>query len=165
MAKKSNVTPIVPIETLLGEYDNLREQKKIIEKRLGVLSDQIKVSAETLGTKDDKGSYYAEKGNYIFGKQCKKSVSFDKDKAISFFKKRGYKDCIATVETVDEEAVEARINSGDISFEDLEGITNTKVSYAVDVKKKEEMPEVEQTTVPLAASKKPTRLVPKGGKK
>ena len=45
-----------------------------------------------------------------------------------------------------------------------EEITNTKVSYAIDIKKKEEMPVVEQTQVSMAASKK-TRLVPKGGKK
>ena len=153
----------LPIESLLEEYYSLREQKKTIEDRMKNLADQIKANAETVGVKDDKGSFYAENERFVYGKQCKKSVSFDKDKAITYFKNHGYTECIDTVEVINEEAVESRINTGDISYEDLEEITTTKVSYAIDIKKKEEMPEVEQTEVSMAASKK-TRLVPKGGK-
>ena len=153
----------LPIESVLNEYNSLREEKKKIESRMSALAKQIKEDAEARGVKDDKGSFYAENDNFIYGKQCKKSVSFDKDKAISYFKNHGYEDCIDTVEVINEAAVEGHVNSGDISFEDLEDITTTKVSYAVDVKKKEEMSEVQQTTVSMAASKKP-RLVPKGGK-
>ena len=152
----------MPIGNLLEEYYSLREQKKTIEDRMKYLADQIKANAEKVGVKDDKGSFYAEDTQYVYGKQCKKSVSFDKDKAIEYFKNHGYDECIDTVEVINEEAVESRNNTGDISYEDLESITNTKVSYAIDIKKKEDMPEVEQTEVPLAASKK-TRLVPKGG--
>lgn len=164
MKAKTKTAVIIPIEKLLEEYSNLREQKKTIEERMKYLADQIKANAETMGVKDDKGSYYAENEQYVYGKQCKKSVSFDTDKALSYLKNHGYDECIDTVEVINEEAVEGRINSGDISYEDLESITNTKVTYAVDIKKKEEMSEVEETAVPLAASSK-TRLVPKGGKK
>lgn len=168
MKPKSKVTqmpvPIVPIQSLLEEYDSLRERKKTIEERMKKLADQIKDYAEKNGVKDDKGSFYAQNESFIYGKQCKKSVSFDKEKAISYLKEQGFDDCIDTVEVIVEAAVEERINTGDISYEDLEGITTTKVSYAVDIKKKEEMPEVQQTTVSLAASKKP-RIAPKGGKK
>lgn len=165
MKAKSNAVEFpVPIGTLLAEYDSLRVQKKTIEDRMKVLSDQIKAYAEKNGVKDDKGSFYAEDEQYVYGKQCKKSVSFDLEKALAFFKEHGYTECIDTVEVINEDAVEGLINTGDISFEDLESITNTKVSYAIDIKKKEEMPVVEQTEVPLAASKK-TRLIPKGGKK
>lgn len=165
MKAKTNATVIsMPIGKLLEEYDNLREQKKTIEERMKFLADQIKANAERVGVKDDKGSFYAEDEQFVYGKQCKKSVSFNQEKAISYFKDHGYTDCIETVEVINEDAVEGRINTGDISFEDLEEITNTKVSYAIDIKKKEEMPVVEQTEVSMAASKK-TRLVPKGGKK
>ena len=160
---KGNVTPIVPVEELLKEYDFLREQKKTIEGRMKYLADQIKENAQKVGVRDDKGSFYAENESFIYGKQAKKSVSFDKDKAIQFFKDNDLNDCISTVEVINEGAVEEHINSGDISFESLEEITVTKVSYAIDIKKKEEMPEVEQTSVPMAASKKPL-LIPRGGK-
>lgn len=165
MKAKSKATTIsMPIGNLLEEYYSLREQKKVIEDRMKFLADQIKANAEKVGVKDDKGSFYAEDEKYVYGKQCKKSVSFDKDKALEYFKNHGYDECINTVEVINEEAVEERINTGDISFEDLEAITNTKVNYAIDIKKKEEMPVIEQTSVAMAASKK-TRLVPKGGKK
>lgn len=165
MNAKSKATVIsLPIGAMLSEYDSLREQKKKIEDRMKYLADQIKANAEKVGVKDDKGSFYAEDERFIYGKQCKKSVSFNQEKALSYFRDHGYDDCITTVEVINEEAVESRINTGDISFEDLEDITTTKVSYAIDLKRKEEMPEVEQTEVPIAASKK-SRLVPKGGKK
>ena len=165
MNAKSKATVIsLPIGAMLSEYDSLREQKKKIEDRMKYLADQIKANAEKVGVKDDKGSFYAEDEQFIYGKQCKKSVSFNQEKALSYFRGHGYDDCITTVEVINEEAVESRINTGDISFEDLEDITTTKVSYAIDLKRKEEMPEVEQTEVPIAASKK-SRLVPKGGKK
>ena len=165
MNAKSKVTVIsLPIGAMLSEYDSLREQKKKIEDRMKYLADQIKANAEKVGVKDDKGSFYAEDEQFIYGKQCKKSVSFNQEKALSYFRDHGYDDCITTVEVINEEAVESRINTGDISFEDLEDITTTKVSYAIDLKRKEEMSEVEQIEVPIAASKK-SRLVPKGGKK
>ena len=165
MNAKSKATVIsLPIGAMLSEYDSLREQKKKIEDRMKYLADQIKANAEKVGVKDDKGSFYAEDEQFIYGKQCKKSVSFNQEKALSYFRDHGYDDCITTVEVINEEAVESRINTGDISFEDLEDITTTKVSYAIDLKRKKEMSEVEQTEVPIAASKK-SRLVPKGGKK
>ena len=165
MDAKSKATVIsLPIGAMLSEYDSLREQKKKIEDRMKYLADQIKANAEKVGVKDDKGSFYAEDEQFIYGKQCKKSVSFNQEKALSYFRDHGYDDCITTVEVINEEAVESRINTGDISFEDLEDITTTKVSYAIDLKRKEEMSEVEQTEVSIAASKK-SRLVPKGGKK
>lgn len=165
MNAKSKATVIsLPIGAMLSEYDSLREQKKKIEDRMKYLADQIKANAEKVGVKDDKGSFYAEDEQFIYGKQCKKSVSFNQEKALSYFRDHGYDDCITTIEVINEEAVESRINTGDISFEDLEDITTTKVSYAIDLKRKEEMSEVEQIEVPVAASKK-SRLVPKGGKK
>ena len=165
MNAKSKATVIsLPIGAMLSEYDSLREQKKKIEDRMKYLADQIKANAEKVGVKDDKGSFYAEDEQFIYGKQCKKSVSFNQEKALSYFRDHGYDDCITTVEVINEEAVESRINTGDISFEDLEDITTTKVSYAIDLKRKEEMSEVEQIEVPIAASKK-SRLVPKGGNK
>jgi len=165
MNAKSKATVIsLPIGAMLSEYDSLREQKKKIEDRMKYLADQIKANAEKVGVKDDKGSFYAEDEQFIYGKQCKKSVSFNQEKALSYFREHGYDDCITTVEVINEEAVEGRINTGDISFEDLEDITTTKVSYAIDLKRKEEMAEVEQTEVAMAATKK-SRLVPKGGKK
>ena len=85
-----------------------------------------------------------------------------KDKAIEFFKAHNLHDAIKITEVIDEDAVERYINQGEITFEDLESITETKVTYAIDLKKKEDMPVVEETTVQMAASKKPKPILKKG---
>ncbi len=148
MAKTST---ILPIATLLEEYDTIREQKKQLDSRLKYLSDLIKKEAEKSGVKDDKGNYYAETEEFIYGEQARKSVSFDEEKAIAYFKSRGFNDCVKVVEVIDEDAVEEHINSGDIKLDDLTDITKVKITYAIDVKRKEEMPEVE-----IAALRKTT---------
>ena len=152
LKKKSTVSPLVPIGTLLERYSRVMDEKKTIEAELKKLSEEIKEAAEKTGVKDDRGSYYASTDNFVYGKVAKKSVSFDEAKAIAFVKSHGFNDCVRTIEVLDESAVESRVNSGDITYDELEGITVTKVTYAVDVKPKEEMPEVEE--YPVAAKRR-----------
>ena len=127
-----------------------------------IFAKEIKEYASKNGAKDDKGSFYCDNGTFQFGQIAKKSVSFVFDKAIEFFKTRGLLNAIKTTEVIDEEAVERYINEGKITFDDLESITQTKVTYAIDLKKKEDMPVVEETTVAIAASKKPKLSVKRG---
>ena len=160
---KSKVTnfPQQSIYDKVNEYYELREKSKTIKSRMDVLAKEIKEYASTNGVKDDKGSSYCENKDFMFGQQCKKSVSFIKDKAIEFFKIHGLHNAVKITEVIDEDEVEKYINEGSISFEDLESITETKVTYAIDLKKKEEMPVVEETTVAVAASKKPKPVLSK----
>lgn len=154
-SKKPISFPQQSIDDKVQEYDRLREEAKTIKSRMDTLSKEIKDYASKHGVKDDKGSFYCDNGRFLFGQQAKKSVSFVADKAIEFFKSHGLFNAVKTVETIDEDAVEQYINEGKITFEDLESITSTKVTYAIDLKKKEDMPVVEETTVPIAASRKP----------
>lgn len=55
---------------------------------------------------------------------------------------------------VDESAVEVRVSKGDITPEDLEAITNVKTTYAVDVREKEEVVDIQKSTATIAAQKK-----------
>ena len=161
MKPKVTNFPQQSIDMKVEEYNSLREQSKMIKSRMDTLAKEIKEYANQNGVKDDKGSFYCDNGAFMFGSQAKKSVSFKKDDAILFFKTRGLLDAVKITEVIDEDAVEKYINEGEITFEDLESITETKVSYAIDLKKKEEMPVVEQTTV-MAASKKPKPVLRKG---
>ena len=160
--KKVIGLPQQSINDKVLEYHRLREESKTIKSRMDTLAKEIKEYASVNGVKDDKGSFYCDNGSFMFGQQAKKSVSFVFEKAIDFFKSRGLVDCIKTTEVIDEEAVERYINSGHITFDDLESITQTKVTYAIDLKKKEDMPVVEETTVSMAASKKPKLSVKRG---
>lgn len=160
--KKIMGLPQQSIDDKVQEYYALREQSKTIKSRMDTLAKEIKDYASKNGAKDDKGSFYCDNGAFQFGQQAKKSVSFVLDKALEFFKTRGLVDAVKVIETIDEEAVERYINEGKVTFDDLEGITQTKVTYAIDLKKKEDMPVVEETTVAMAASKKPKLSVNRG---
>lgn len=143
------------LDDALKEYNVLRDNKKVIEERMKVLADLIKEESEKKGVKDENGSFIYENSSFIGGKQAKKSVNFNKEKALKFFKDRNltkaYKE-VVTEEIVESE-VEKYIASEKITLEDLESITTTKVTYSVLVKQKEEVKdEVEE--LPLVASKK-----------
>lgn len=148
--------PEIPVREYIAEYVQLREEKKRIENRLKVISDALKDVAERKGQKDDKGSYYFERDNYIVGKQARKSVSFDIEKATKFFRRKGFPECIATVEQIDMEAVEELLDSGEITVEDLEAITTTNVTYSIDVKPVEQ---VTDEVVEITANKSRPRLI------
>lgn len=147
MPKKSNVVvDKATIESFVAEYDELSKRSKVIDERKKVLSDAIKLYAQTNGSKDDNGSFYCENESFTFGSQCRKSVSLDEDKAVEFIQSKGYNDCLKTVIAVDETALEKRVSCGDITPDELETITKSRTTYAITVKKKEttaEMPEVQ----------------------
>ena len=161
-SKKVIGLPQQSINDKVQEYYRLREEAKTIKSRMDILAKEIKDYAGVNGVKDDKGSFYCDNGTFMFGQQAKKSVTFVVDKALAFFKSNGLVDAIKTTEVIDEDAVERYINEGRITFDDLESITQTKVTYAIDLKKKEDMPVVEETTVAMAASKKPKLSVKRG---
>ena len=135
--KMPKLKQIVPIEQVAEEYSFLRDEKKRIEARMKTLAETIKTYATNHGSKDDKGSFYSNVKGYVIGKQAKTSIKFDEEKALQWFAIHGLTDCIATKQVINEEAVESHINNGDISYEDLEGITKKSVTYAVDVKKED----------------------------
>lgn len=159
-AKKNIVVDSKSIAKYVSEYSELSAKIKILDERRKSLGEIIKNFAKEKGTEDDKGSFYCDNENFVFGAQCKKSVSLNEDKAKKLLQSKGFDDCLKTVVTIDEKALESRCSSGDITPKELEGITNVKTTFAVTVKEKDEMPEVIQTEV-VAASKKPRKLLRK----
>lgn len=142
------VKKTIPVREYIQEYVRLREEKKRIDARLSQISSVLKQYAEDKGQKDDKGSYYFEHDGYSVGKQARKSITFDLDKAVKFFRKRGYPECIITREEIDMDAVNELFSEGEITEEDLEKITNTTVTYSIDIKPVEEVTdEVVETKV------------------
>ena len=142
------VKKTIPVREYIQEYVRLREEKKRIDARLSQISNALKQYAEDKGQKDDKGSYYFERDGYSVGKQARKSITFDLDKAVKFFRKRGFPECIVTREEIDMDAVNELFSEGEITEEDLEKITNTTVTYSIDIKPVEEVTdEVVETKV------------------
>ena len=161
MPKKPSITVDKDtIESFVAEYSELSKRSKIIDERKKFLGEAIKNYAQSNGTKDDKGSFYCENSFFTYGAQCKKSVSKKKKKAMDFLESKGFTECIRMVPKVDEDALERRLSTGDITQDEFESITKIKTTYAVTVKAVEnvnDMPEVQQTEV-AASRKKPTLL-------
>ena len=141
------------VEKMVAEYAALRHEEKRIKDRKAFLSDAIKSYSLSNGVKDENGSFYSDCDNYTYGAQCKKSVKFDDEKAALFFQSTGLEDCVKLVPQIVESAVEKRFSDGDITAEELDSITKTSTSYAVTVKEKEVVPDVQQSYA--VAKKKP----------
>lgn len=148
------------IGNLVSEYSELSGKIKMLDERKKTLGELIKNYAKENGSKDDKGSFYCTDDSFTYGAQCKKSVSLNEEKAKAFIQSKGFDECFKTVVVIDEEALDRRVSTGDITPEELESIVDVKSTYAVTVKAIADMPEVEQTEV-VAASKKPKRLLRK----
>ena len=148
----------LPIEEALNEYVALREQEKTIKKRKEYLAKLVKDYADKNGVKDDKGSMYSESDSLIFGKTAVKKVSFKTEEAINYFKNSDnakVQCCVLVKEVIDEEAVSLCIETGDLTLEDIEPLTETKTTYSVLVKEKEVVDsEVEEYTLPKVAKTK-----------
>ena len=144
------------LPSMARQYADISKQISLLEKQKKKLSDKIKQETEKYGVKDDKGSFYYESEDFITGKVAKKSYSINQEKAVEILKSRGLGDVVETVtyETVNEEKLEKAVSEGRISLNDCEEFTNEKVTYSVSVKEKEAMPEVEQTSLKMAARKK-----------
>lgn len=156
---ENKVTPLFNQNDVFAmgqEYAELSAQKKRIEDRLKFLSTQIKDGAEKFGVKDDKGSFYLENETLLLGRVAKKSFSFCQERAVQTLEASGLGDVVdvVTVKTVNEEKLTAAVSAGRISLNVVEGFTDVNTTYAVTVKSKEAMPEVQTGDLSAAASKK-----------
>lgn len=155
----SNIKPLFSAEDIgkmSREYADISAQIKVLEDKKKALADKIKSGAEQFGVKDDKGSFYLENDSFIMGKVAKKSFRIEQDKAVETLESMGLGDVvdIVTVKTVNEDKLQKAVQDKRITLDTVQNFTNESVSYSVLVKEKEALPEVEQTTLKVAKSKK-----------
>lgn len=150
---------------LINEYLELGKQEKLIKKRKSEISKELKTYAKTEGNKDQNGSYYKQDGDFIVGNVARKSVRLNQEKALSYFTELKLKDRVVDIqETVNEDKVEALLEEGLITPEDLEDLVDISTSYAISVKEvkpEEEMPEVEQKEIKKENSTKKRKSLKK----
>ena len=161
-AKKSapkKATPTITkadIGKCAKEYSEVSQQIKVLEERKKTLATIIKEGSVKYGTTDDKGSSYLEVDGFITGNVSKVSMSLDHTKGVDYLEKKGLGDLIdvETVKTINEERLEKAVGEKRLTLDEVESFTTKKQSYQVSVKAVEEMPEVEQSNLALAAKKK-----------
>lgn len=155
----SKVKPLLKREDffkMAAEYADLSAQIKVLEDRKKLLSGQIKDGCEKFGVADDRGSHFMENDTFVLGRVCKKSVTLDQDTAVQTLERMGLGECVdvVTVKTVNEGKLESAVSQGRISLNEVEEFSKVSMSFSVSVKKKEDAPEVEQTTLAAARTKK-----------
>ena len=153
--KKSTKLDEFDLFRMASEYDAISSQMKALEKQKKTLSEKIKELTQKFGAKDEKGSHYASNGEFLCGNVAKHSISLNTDKAVKLLQSKGLHDYIEEkiVKVVDEKKLEKAIAMGEITQAEFESIMDDKVSYSVLVKKEEQMPEVQQTTLKAAKKK------------
>lgn len=139
-------------------YAKLREQKKEIEAQIAKLSAEIKNYATTHGSKDSNGSYYMEDERYVYGSSAKKSISLNEERALDFVKEHGFNQCIEMVEKLNLDKLDSLVSDGSITPEELAKLTDTKISYSVMVKERDDTLEMEVAEI-IEPKKKPKARV------
>jgi len=146
--KKKTTVVARSVEDLVYELTVLKDRKKDIEKREKELKDQLGQILEVEGIKDSKGSFKLVVGDKLAQKQARKSVKLNREKAEEFFKSIGiWEEVIEIKEEINEDFVEQALLAEKFTMEELEKISDIKVSYAIVINdykpEEEEMPEVQ----------------------
>ena len=144
------------LERMAEEYNEISSQIKVLDEKKKDLATKIKDASESMGVKDDKGSFYFEGESFVTGKVAKVSMSIKQDEAVKVLEAMGLGDVVDTVttKTVNEQKLEKAVADNRCSLAIVEGFTEKKVQYQVSVKAKEVMPEIEQTELKSAAKRK-----------
>lgn len=145
----------VDINDLVIQYDKCRAEQKLVKSRMDELAKQIKEYALSNGAKDDKGSCYCENDNFIFGATATKKVKLDEEAMIDLCKSKGLSECLKVVTTLDYDGVDKALDSGKLTESEVQEHTKISTTYAVTVKTKEVIAEVQE--VKIAASNKAKR--------
>ena len=146
--KKKTKVVTRSVEDVVYELTALKDRKKDIEKREKELKDQLGQILEGEGIKDSKGSFKLIVGDKLAQKQARKSVKLNREKAEEFFKSIGiWDDVIEIKEEINEDSVEQALLTEKFTMEELEDITDIKVTYAIIINdykpEDEEMPDVQ----------------------
>lgn len=149
--KKKTTVVARSVEDIVHELTVLKDRKKDIEKREKELKDQLGQILEAEGIKDSKGNFKLVVGDKLAQKQARKSVKLNREKAEEFFKSIGIWDEVIEVkEEINEDYVEQALLAEKFTMEELEEITDIKVSYAIvinDYKPEEEEEEEEEMPI------------------
>lgn len=146
------------------EYNELRKQKSLIEKRMKELGDSIKKYSMEHGVKDQNGSHYVQESNFVYGSVSRKTIKLNQEKAKNHFNSIGLlQDVIETKYEVSEDKINELLTAGTITEDDIEAIMDVKTSYSLAVTEQEEEVDKEMPTIEaqIKEYKKKKKLIKK----
>lgn len=152
--KSKSSTSIMSIDSVVEEYIAILQQEKTLSARKKELAEQIKKHAVEHGQKDSKGSSYLVSNGYVFGNNVRKSISLDNEKAMNYLKEKGFEEVATTlVRTINEQALEQLVSSGQIPTKDFESLCVIKETNAVLVKAETDAKDLAMPEVQVASRK------------
>lgn len=133
------------LETLLSQYDLLREREKAAKDGKEKIAKQLKEMFNVLPV-DPNGNKMGESDQFVYGLNMRTKTEWDLPLALAYFKSMDLKEAIKTIETIDDVVVKSMVDDGTISEDELRKLVSTSETPTLVVKRKavaSEMPEVE----------------------
>jgi len=119
------------VEKLAQQYVAVKAEADFITERQNELKARLKDAVEKLGEVTAKGHKYLEFGDIKLTNQRKESTPLDVDVATEILNKHGiYKECVETIERLDQNAILVAYQKDLLTAEELELMFPKKVSYA-----------------------------------
>lgn len=139
MKIKQKHTATVTLSSLLGEMEQVKESKKLLDSREKELKARILEFVTRDGSTDTKGSTKLVYGDKLVQHQARVSVKLNNTKAEDYFREVGIWDKVIEVkEVINEDYVEQAILEGLLSAEELEALVDKKTTYALVISKYEQ---------------------------
>jgi predicted RNA-binding protein associated with RNAse of E/G family len=131
MAEEVKVIDDEQFVIITKDYRENNNKKKEIEKVLNKLKPTIKAYVEkNHDSKNDAGSLFLDVEDLSIELRAS-SKNKSQDEMVALLKSFGRKDCIKTVEVIDEEALETASMAGDITEDQLKQLQFTQKSLYV----------------------------------
>lgn len=151
---KQEESPAFSFKSLVEELTNIRENKKLLEKRENELKGKIDEYLTENGNKTSQGSYLSVVDingvKKLAKKEARKRIALNIEKATELFKAKGLWEKVTDEiheRRINEDYVESAVLDGSLTTYELEKITDIKTSYCIVVRNytdEDEMPVVEQ---------------------
>ena len=119
------------VEKIAQQYVAVKAEADFILERQNELKARLKDAVEKLGEVTAKGHKYLEFGDIKLTNQRKESNPLDVEVATEILNKHGlYKECVKTIEQLDNNAILVAYQKDLLTAEELELMFPRKVSYA-----------------------------------
>jgi|SRR3712207_349517 len=140
--------PSRSLESVVEELGAVKQHIKELQAREKELRNSLETLLLAEGVVDNKGSIKLVVGSKVAQRLAKKSIKVNPKKAEEYLEGKGlWSEMSTATRVLDETKLEKAVETGVISVEDLESITDIKVTYAISLAdyKPEEIPQVEVT--------------------